>query len=107
MGNICVALVLLLAWSDPLAALSGELPESLTKIFQYDQRQALDIQIAHIDNRDHCKVYDLTYVSPRGGRVPAYLIVPDGKGPFGAIVFGHWGNGNRTEFLPEAELYAR
>jgi dienelactone hydrolase len=22
-------------------------------------------------------------------------------------VFGHWGNGNRTEFLPEAELYAR
>jgi dipeptidyl aminopeptidase/acylaminoacyl peptidase len=107
MRNICVALVLLLAWSDPLAALSEELPESLTKIFQYDQRQALDIQIAHIDNRDHCKVYDLTYVSPRGGRVPAYLIVPDGKGPFGAIVFGHWGNGNRTEFLPEAELYPR
>jgi dienelactone hydrolase len=33
--------------------------------------------------------------------------VPTGKGPFAGLLFGHWGPGNRTEFLPEATLYAR
>src|SRR5262249_55021788 len=36
-----------------------------------------------------------------------YLVTPDGKGRFAGLVFGHWGPGNRTEFLPEATLYAR
>ena len=52
-------------------------------------------------------MYDLTYASPKGGRVTAYLVAPAGKGPFAGLVFGHWGPGNRTEFLPEATLYAR
>ncbi len=37
----------------------------------------------------------------------AYLVVPNGKGPFAAVLFGHWGNGTRAEFIPEAKLYAR
>ena len=37
----------------------------------------------------------------------AYLVVPADTGPFAGLVFGHWGLGNRTEFLPEAMLYAR
>ncbi len=32
--------------------------------------------------------------------------MPAGKGPFAGLLFGHWGPGNRTEFLPEAMLYA-
>ena len=35
------------------------------------------------------------------------LVVPTGKGPFAAILFGHWGNGTRAEFIPEAKTYAR
>ncbi len=39
--------------------------------------------------------------------MPAYLVVPAGKGPFAAILFGHWAmdgspTRNRTEFLEEA-----
>jgi hypothetical protein len=34
--------------------------------------------------------------------VPGYLVVPSGKGPFAAIVYMHWGQGNRGEFLSEA-----
>jgi dienelactone hydrolase len=49
----------------------------------------------------------MTYTSPKGGPVAAYLVVPKGKGPFAAILFGHWGNGTRAEFIPEAKLYAR
>jgi hypothetical protein len=50
---------------------------------------------------------DITYASPAGGRVTAYLVTPRGKGPFPAVLFGHWGDGTRTEFMPEALLYAR
>jgi dienelactone hydrolase len=108
MRRIFLCLGILLAWSGPLAlAVPQQVPESMAKPFEYDAKQALNIQITSVSTRDGCKRYDLTYVSPHGGRVPAYLIVPDGKGPFAGIVFGHWGNGNRTEFLPEAELYAR
>ena len=46
-------------------------------------------------------------MSPKGGPVDAYLVVPGGKGPFAAILFGHWGNGTRAEFIPEAKIYAR
>ena len=56
--------------------------------------------------RDGAKVYDVTYTSPKGGRVTAYLVVPAVKGPHAGLVFGHWGPGDRTEFLPEAKLYA-
>jgi dienelactone hydrolase len=100
-------LLFLLAFLYSVAPSPLPLPADLAKPFDYDQKLALDVQIAKVYDRDHCKLFDLTYASPRGGRVPAYLVVPDGKGPFPAIVFGHWGNGNRTEFLPEAELYAR
>jgi len=41
-----------------------------------------------------------------GGLVTGFLVEPAGKGPFAGIVFGHWGPGNRTEFLPEAAMYA-
>lgn len=37
----------------------------------------------------------------------AYLVVPKGKGPFAAVLFGHWGNGTRAEFIPEAKIYAK
>jgi pimeloyl-ACP methyl ester carboxylesterase len=33
-------------------------------------------------------------------------VTPAGPGPFAGLVFGHWGPGNASEFLPEAELYA-
>ncbi len=89
-------MVLLLA-----AALAG--PGNL---FNYDAKAPLDVQENLLYERGGVKVLDITYASPKGGRVPAYVVVPEGNGPHAAIVFGHWGYGNRTEFLPEAELYA-
>lgn len=79
---------------------------SLTPLYDYDSRQPLDYQETLLFERDGIKVYDVSYASPKGGRVTAYLVVPPGKGPFAGLLFGHWGPGNRTEFLPEARLYA-
>jgi hypothetical protein len=52
-----------------------------------------------------------TYVSPKGGAVPAYLVVPNGKGNFAAVIWGHWmmpnsPTANRNEFLEEAVALA-
>jgi cephalosporin-C deacetylase-like acetyl esterase len=33
-------------------------------------------------------LYDITYTSPQGGPVGAYLVIPEGKRTFAGILFG-------------------
>lgn len=89
------------------AIIQADTFEDNKKLFDYDSAAALDVQELSSFHRDGVTVHDITYVSPKQGRVTAYLVVPDGKGPFAAILFGHWGNGKRTEFLSEAINDAR
>jgi len=76
-------------------------------LFDYDPKQPLDVQDTVIAQFSGGTLHDITYASPRGGRVGAYLVVPEGRGPFAAILFGHWGNGTRAEFIPEAKISAQ
>jgi dienelactone hydrolase len=80
--------------------------------FDYDQKAPLGIKDIGVEHRGSISIYDITYASPKGGEVPAYLVVPTGKGPFAAVIWGHWywGNSparNRTEFLDEAVVLAQ
>ncbi len=81
--------------------------ESLPPLFDYDAKQPLGLQDKIIEEFPDGTLHDITYTSPKGGPVDAYLVVPKGKGPFAAILFGHWGNGTRAEFIPEAKIYAK
>lgn len=81
--------------------------QSTIRLFDYDSVQPLDIQDKVIQDTADYTIHDLSYVSPKGGRVPAFLVVPKGKGPFAAVLFGHYGLGTRSEFIPEAKLYAK
>src|SRR5262249_48344069 len=81
--------------------------DALKRQFDYDASQPLNVEQVLLHEREGVKVYDVSYVSPKGGRVTAYLVVPTTKGRHAGLLFGHWGAGNRTEFLPEATLYAR
>jgi dienelactone hydrolase len=81
--------------------------QSLTHLFDYDAKQPLGLQDKIIEEFADGTLHDITYTSPKGGPVDAYLVVPKGKGPFAAILFGHWGNGTRAEFIPEAKIYAK
>jgi dienelactone hydrolase len=81
--------------------------QSLTHLFDYDAKLALDIHDKVIEEFRDCTLHDISYTSPKGGPVEAYLVVPKGKGPFAAVLFGHWGNGTRAEFIPEAKIYAK
>jgi hypothetical protein len=82
-------------------------PQAATHLFDYDAKQPLDIHDKVIDQFKGGTLHDITYTSPKGGPVGAYLVVPNGNGPFAAVLFGHWGNGTRAEFIPEAKIYAR
>ncbi|HXX19983.1 MAG TPA: hypothetical protein VEJ46_11325 [Candidatus Acidoferrum sp.] len=79
--------------------------------FNYDARAPLDIKQISVQDRPGVKVYDITYASPKGGVVPAYLVVPEGDGKLAAVLWAHWmmpksPTANRTEFLDEAVAYA-
>jgi dienelactone hydrolase len=84
----------------------------LLRHFDYDRRTPLNIKRLGVQHRGHADVYDLTYDSLKGGVVPAYLVVPKGRGPFAAVIWGHWywdnsSMRNRKEFLDEAIVLAR
>ena len=102
--HLLLSLLLLASPADAGSA-SSPAPRPLT--FDYDARQPLDIKDEVISETSELALHDVSYASANQQRVSAYLIVPKGKGPFAPIVFGHWGNGNRAEFIPEAKLYAR
>jgi dienelactone hydrolase len=51
-------------------------------------------------------VRDVSYNSPNGGQVNAFLVIPPGNGPFAGIVFLHRGGSSRRQFLDEAIQYA-
>jgi hypothetical protein len=57
--------------------------------FDYDRAAPLDIKETGVEHRGKIAVHDISCASPKGGRVPAYLVVPQGPGPFAAIIWGH------------------
>jgi dienelactone hydrolase len=72
------------------------------RLFDYDANAPLGVEQRSKHAVGPVSVYDISFVSPKGGRVTSYLVVPPGDGPFAAILFVHWGQGDRTEFLSEA-----
>jgi cephalosporin-C deacetylase-like acetyl esterase len=85
----------------------AQLPGGADTLFRYDRSAALDERDSLIETTGKWKVYEVTYRNPRIGRVTAYLVTPAEKGRYAGILFGHYGLGNRTEFLPEAKFYAQ
>ena len=52
--------------------------------------------------RNGALVQDITYSSPRGGVVPALLVTAPNASAAPAVVFMHWGLGDRHTFLDDA-----
>ncbi len=102
MVRILVALFCLV----PLLSAEAASIDELRRLFDYDAKAPLDAKESWLSERNKVRLYELNYASPKGGRVTGYLLSPSGEGPYAGIVFGHWGPGNRTEFLPEAQLFA-
>jgi pimeloyl-ACP methyl ester carboxylesterase len=81
--------------------------DNLMRLFDYDQTTKLDIHEANVVSSDDFQIRDISYESPKGGWVPAYLVTPTGEGPFAGIIFLHPGGGDRGYFLDEAKKLAK
>jgi dienelactone hydrolase len=82
---------------------SDEPAASATGPFSYDAGTELGYRDTGVVNKNYpIEVHDVSFASPRGGRVLGYLTVPPGKGPYPAVIFLHGSGGNRLNFVPEA-----
>jgi len=94
---------------------NGEPPKpsypDLLPRFDYDSHAALEMRETDVHKRGNVRLIELNYAGESGDRVPAYLLIPPGGGPFPAIIWGHWlmkGSplANKDEFLEEAVALA-
>jgi cephalosporin-C deacetylase-like acetyl esterase len=78
----------------------------LVKLFDYDTKEPRGYKVTYQEQQDGVTVSDITY--PSGGySVSAKLVVPDGEGPFPAVLYaaGHelW----PSFFVPEMVAFAK
>ncbi len=72
--------------------------------FDYDKSKPLNYREGSAQTVAESKVVEISYDSPMIGRVPGYLVSParPREQKLAGIVFMHWGQGNKSEFLSEA-----
>jgi hypothetical protein len=76
-------------------------------LFRYDAAADLKVEEAGVEKQGPASVHDIRFTPvPGADPVKAYLVVPEGKGPFAGVLWVHWlgepATTNRTQFLKEA-----
>jgi uncharacterized protein len=72
-------------------------------LFDYDIESSLSVTENSIQQEAGYILYDISYPSPKGGDVPAYLLVPDGTGLFAGLLLMHGSSGSRESLFPLAK----
>lgn len=89
--------------ASPLPA-AAELSQAA--LFAYNPSADLRLRTVAVDRRGPATVVDLLFDGGSGADVKAYLVVPEGPGPFAGVLWVHWlgepETTNRTQYLPEA-----
>ncbi|HEY1353509.1 MAG TPA: hypothetical protein VGF67_28195 [Ktedonobacteraceae bacterium] len=70
--------------------------------FAYQAGEPLEVAILAERIQGGARVQDISFKSPLSGRVSAYLVLPLTSEPRAGLIFGHWGQGDRGEFVEEA-----
>ncbi len=113
MNRLAAIFIFVLTAAMAPVGVAQESYRDLAKRFEYGAgTPALGLQESGVQDRGGIKIHDISYASPVGGRVPAYLVVPATKGRFAAVLWGHWmmpnsPSANRVEFLEEAIALAQ
>lgn len=107
MRNFILALVFVVIASCEIAFSQSNAIDELQQMFDYQQNAPLDVKENGVEEKNGVRIHDISYASPKGGRVTAYLVVPSRKGKFAGVIFMHSRPGNRNTFLDEALTLAR
>jgi dienelactone hydrolase len=96
--------------TQPAQSAKPDYPDLISH-YEYDTKSGLDLRETNVEKRGDVRMIELNYAGASGDRVPAYLLIPSGKGPFAGIVWAHWLKpGSRLtdkdEFLEEAVALA-
>jgi predicted esterase len=76
-------------------------------MFEYDTRMSLGFQEHKRQIKEGVTICDVSYVSPCGGRVSAFLLIPPRHDLLAGLLFMHPGNTDRRAFLEEALLFSQ
>jgi dienelactone hydrolase len=86
----------------------------VARLFHYDRRRPLAITRLGLTARlpparelDGITVHSITYASPKGGEVPALVVVPKGRGPFPGVIVQHGLPDTKEGMLPAGIDLAR
>jgi cephalosporin-C deacetylase-like acetyl esterase len=74
--------------------------------FENERTIPLDVRVIDSSISHGVKVENVRYRSTRGGVIPATIVLPPSPTKASAIVFAHWGLGDRRSWLDEAMLLA-
>jgi uncharacterized protein len=89
------------------AAPAGAQEEPPLHLFAYDRAAPLELQSGEIGTQDGVAIHQISYASPKGGRVNGRLFVPRGRGPFAGVVLAHGMPGNAEAFTGRGVYIAR
>ncbi len=107
MRNLLVAFILVITLCGIAFAQVKPIGE-LRRMFDYEQSLSLDVKEVGVEDRNGIRIHDISYASPKGGRVTAYLVVPsDKKKNFAGIIFMHGRPGSQKTFFDEALQLAK
>jgi dienelactone hydrolase len=111
LAHRCVLVLTLLGAAVSAGAADDGTPDpafqSQAALFSYDTGAAFDLKEHGVETREGVTVRDVSFIAaPQQPPVKAYLVVPQGKGPFAGVLWVHWlgepETTNRTQYLKEA-----
>src|SRR5262249_6180097 len=99
-----LALVLVLAAAGFLTACGGgdNSHSSSRAPFAYDASKPLDLSTQRTVREAGVKSREISFKGAAGETIPAYLVVPRGKGRHPAVIYAHGSGGSRNDLLPSA-----
>lgn len=103
--NSAAALVLTALIATPVVGRPDDFAAQRA-LFNYDATIPLGVVEKGVEKRDGVSIRDVTFNALMGKDIAAYIVTPEGKGPFAAVLWVHWlgepETTNRTQFLNEA-----
>jgi dienelactone hydrolase len=104
-NGVTFAVVVLAGTLLLAATASGAAPPA--SLFAYDTKAPLRLSTASPEERDGVLITPLSFASPRGGRVTAVLVAPEGATSLPAVVWLHDADANSRSAREEAVALAR